>query len=127
MQRQHPRAFTWFYLNHYINGTPFLARAFNLSSGGIAIDGLNCPKNSEGQRVCIEFELPNCDEIIFSDVDVVWRKNSGAIGLQFKTLAPRFSRKIREYLRSREARGENTLKEADSTCNAYGQSITNPD
>ncbi|MBV71978.1 MAG: hypothetical protein CMH52_11665 [Myxococcales bacterium] len=126
MQRQHPRAHTWFYLNHCIDGTPFLARAFNLSTGGLAIDGLSCPQAGAHQTVYVEFELPNSEELIFSDVEVVWQSNSGALGLKFKTLAPRYRRKIRQYLRSREPGRENTLKQAESTCNAYARSIINP-
>ncbi|MEE2756113.1 MAG: PilZ domain-containing protein [Myxococcota bacterium] len=126
MQRQHPRAFAWFYLNHYIDGAPFLARAYNLSPGGLAIDGLSCPQNGHAQRVFVEFELPNCTELIFSDVDVVWRNPTGGFGLKFTSLAPRFARKIREYLKSRQVRRENILMEPDSTCNAYDQFIPNP-
>ena len=118
MQRQHPRATTWFYLNHRIDGTPFLARASDLSLGGVAINGLNCPAIQPGQKHSVEFELPNACELIYSDVEVVWRDGNGRLGLRFSSLAPRLLTTIRQYLRSRALGDGNTLMEADPTCKA---------
>ena len=69
-QRKSARADVSIYLNKYIAGVPYTARAEDISPSGLGLSRLIEPE-STGRRVGLQFQLPGSDEVIYAEGEVV--------------------------------------------------------
>lgn len=93
------------YLNKYMGGVPYMARASDISQEGLSLSRLIEPQH-EGKRVGLQFQLPGSDEVIYAEGEVVreWaeidakhRKNE-ASGVRFTLLTERHRKMIDAYV-----------------------------
>ena len=74
MGREHHRIPVDFYVNKVIDGVPYLARARDLSVGGMYLDRLLEPRTRDGSRMGIEFALPGESETQFKALLSMWKR-----------------------------------------------------
>ncbi len=90
------------YLNKYVAGVPYMARASNISKEGVSLAHLIEPSQN-GRRVGLQFQLPGSEEVIYAEGEVVreWaeltRKREGS-GIRFTLLTERHKRLIEQYV-----------------------------
>ncbi|MBN1947268.1 MAG: PilZ domain-containing protein [Bradymonadales bacterium] len=86
-------------LNVYQDGFPVLARAKNISLGGIRLHRVIPPRCLPYERVDLEFQLPGDPEVLFASGQCVYEaKEGGILGIQFLDMDRRSSRKLRTFI-----------------------------
>ncbi len=89
------------YLNKFIKGVPFMARARDISAEGIYLTQLIEPTGTV-QRVGLQFQLPGCNEIIYAEGEVVRDVEKEAArghGVRFTLLTDYHRRLIERFIR----------------------------
>lgn len=88
------------YLNKYVAGVPYMARAADISREGVGLSHLIEPELS-GKRVGLQFQLPGSEEVIYAEGEIVreWieSKEEGS-GIKFTLLTERHRRLIDSYV-----------------------------
>ncbi|MCI0573390.1 MAG: PilZ domain-containing protein [Myxococcaceae bacterium] len=94
------------YLNKYVGGVPYLARAADISPEGVRLARLIEPEH-HGRRVGLQFQLPGSEEIIYAEGEVVhaWTRGPRAEGdgIRFTLLTERHRRMIQTYITRQKA------------------------
>ena len=99
--RRFHRARLDLYLNRIIGDEPYLARARDISVGGIYLFKLIEPHMAPTDEVGLELKLPDSDEIIWATGQVVReeeRHGTPGIALRFVRLAEQHRRLIHDYV-----------------------------
>ena len=102
--RNTPRAPLDIYVNKFIRGTPFMARAKDISVEGIYLTQLIEPVDCD-LRIGIQFQLPGDDEVIYAE-GIAVREGENGQGILFTLLSERHRRLIREYIQRFIARND---------------------
>jgi hypothetical protein len=113
-KRSSRRARVDMYLNKYVEGVPYMARAADISPEGVRIAHLIEPIHEE-RRVGLQFQLPGSAELIYAEGEVVrhWSdKRCEGSGVRFTLIADRHRKLIGRYVV--EMAGEPSLKRAAS-------------
>ncbi len=89
------------YLNKYVAGVPYMARAADISTEGLSLAHLIEPDH-ERKRVGLQFQLPGSEEVIYAEGEIV-REWLGAeepegSGVRFTLLTERHRRLIDAYV-----------------------------
>lgn len=100
-KRRKTRAPLNIYLNKYIAGVPYMAKASDISPEGVHLSHLIEP-HSLSKRVGLQFQLPGSEEVIYAEGEVVreWagsNRDEGS-GVRFTLLAERHRRLIDAYV-----------------------------
>ncbi len=99
-QRKKDRAPLDIYLNKYVGGVPYMARAADISTEGINLAHLLEPQLAK-KRVGLQFQLPGSEEVIYAEGEIVreWlgRDVEGS-GVRFTLLTERHKRLIDAYV-----------------------------
>jgi PilZ domain len=97
------------YLNKYMGGVPYMARAADISQEGVSLARLIEPEH-DARRVGLQFQLPGSEEVIYAEGEVVreWveakpRRHERS-GVRFTLLTERHRRMIDDYV-TRSAEG----------------------
>jgi hypothetical protein len=93
------------YLNKYMGGVPYMARASDISQEGLSLARLIEPQH-QGKRVGLQFQLPGSEEVIYAEGEVVreWaeldtrRRQNEASGVRFTLLTERHRKMIDAYV-----------------------------
>ena len=88
------------YINKLVNGVPHLALVENISREGIYIHRILEPNTPPGAHLAVEFMLPNSNELIWTEAELVHARGESGQGLRFIDLAPRFQRTIAQFIES---------------------------
>jgi hypothetical protein len=97
------------YLNKYMGGVPYMARAADISQEGVSLARLLEPEH-DTRRVGLQFQLPGSEEVIYAEGEVVreWveanPRHHERSGVRFTLLTERHRRMIDDYV-TRSARG----------------------
>ncbi|MBI5547965.1 MAG: PilZ domain-containing protein [Deltaproteobacteria bacterium] len=94
------------YLNKFIKGVPFMARARDISPEGIFLTRLLEPQADDG-RVGVQFQLPGTREVIYAEGEVVRDANRGGrapgSGIRFTLITEYHRRLIERYIARHQA------------------------
>jgi c-di-GMP-binding flagellar brake protein YcgR len=90
------------FMNKYVAGVPYMARAADISSEGMGLARLIEP-NQSGARVGLQFQLPGSEEVIYAEGEVVrdWAEAGNPIegsGVRFTLITERHKRLIEQYV-----------------------------
>lgn len=91
------------YLNKYMGGVPYMARAADISQEGVSLARLLEPEH-DARRVGLQFQLPGSEEVIYAEGEVVrgWVEASPGrderSGVRFTLLTQRHRRLIDDYV-----------------------------
>ncbi len=91
------------YLNKYMGGVPYMARASDISPEGVSLARLIEPEH-DSRRVGLQFQLPGSEEVIYAEGEVVreWVEASPSrnerSGVRFTLLTARHRRMIDDYV-----------------------------
>lgn len=89
------------YLNKYVAGVPYMARAADISTDGLSLANLIEPEH-EKKRVGLQFQLPGTDEVIYAEGEIVreWlgQQEPEGSGVRFTLLTERHRRLIDQYV-----------------------------
>ncbi|MGC4113377.1 MAG: PilZ domain-containing protein [Myxococcales bacterium] len=88
------------YLNKFINGVPFMARAKDISPEGIYLAQLLEPEAGEA-RVGVQFQLPGSKEVIYAEGEIVRDARRGKVsgnGVRFTLITDYHRRLIERYV-----------------------------
>ncbi len=89
------------YLNKYVSGVPYMARAADISTDGVNLAHLIEPQHNR-KRVGLQFQLPGTDEVIYAEGEIVreWLGNGATegSGVRFTLLTERHRRLIEGYV-----------------------------
>lgn len=99
-KRKKTRAPLDVYLNKYVSGVPYMARAADISSDGVSLAHLIEPQHNR-KRVGLQFQLPGTEEVIYAEGEVVreWLGHSTeGSGVRFTLLTERHRRLIESYV-----------------------------
>src|SRR5687768_13049871 len=103
-KRKANRARLDIYLNKFVSGVPYMTRSADISPQGISLAHLIEPQ-LEGRQVGLQFQLPDTDEVIYAEGEVVrgWvQSDAGASadgsGIRFTLLTERHRRLIDRYV-----------------------------
>ena len=99
-QRKKARAPLDVYLNKYVGGVPYMARANDISADGLSLAHLIEPQHHR-KRVGLQFQLPGTDEVIYAEGEIVreWLGDSTeGSGVRFTLLTERHRRMIESYV-----------------------------
>jgi hypothetical protein len=99
-RRKRARARLDVYLNKYIAGVPYMARAADISREGVSLAHLIEPELS-ARKVGLQFQLPGCDEVIYAEGEVV--RVHERSGVRFTLLTERHRRLIDAYVQRAES------------------------
>ncbi len=69
-KRRTPRAHLDIYLNKYVGGIPYMARASDISPQGVRVAHLIEPQHN-GKQVGLQFQLPGSTEVIYAEGEIV--------------------------------------------------------
>lgn len=100
-KRIQPRVSLDIYLNKYMAGVPYMARASDISREGLGLAHLIEP-DAAGNRVGLQFQLPGSEEVIYAEGEVVreWcdldEREEGS-GVRFTLLTERHRRLIDQF------------------------------
>ncbi len=94
--RNSPRAPLDIFLNKYIRGTPFMARARDISMEGIYLSQLIEPMD-DNSKIGIQFQLPGSQEVIYAE-GVAIREGEDGHGILFTMLTEHDRKLIRDYI-----------------------------
>ena len=99
-QRRARRARLDIYLNKYIQGVPYMAKAADISPDGVSLAHLIEPAH-HGKRVGLQFQLPGSDEVIYAEGEVVreWvdQTHTGS-GVRFTLMTERHRKMVDAYV-----------------------------
>lgn len=100
-KRNKTRARLDVYLNKYVQGVPYMARASDISTEGLSLANLIEPYHA-GKRVGLQFQLPGSEEVIYAEGEVVreWvgsNDDEGA-GIRFTLMTDRHRRMVGTYV-----------------------------
>lgn len=100
-KRKKVRANLDVYLNKYVQGVPYMAKAEDISSDGLSLANLIEPSHA-GKRVGLQFQLPGSEEVIYAEGEVV-REWSGSnhhegAGVRFTLMTERHRRLVETYV-----------------------------
>src|SRR5688500_15236985 len=87
------------YLNKFVGGVPYLARASDLSEDGIYLTQLIEPEEHE-KRIGVQFQLPGSSEIIYAEGEIMRDGAKGRAsghGIRFTLLTGRHRRLIESF------------------------------
>ena len=90
------------YLNKYVAGVPYMARASDISREGVGLAHLIEPEMA-GRRVGLQFQLPGSEEVIYAEGEVVrewadqYAQEEGS-GVRFTQLTERHRRLIEQFV-----------------------------
>jgi len=90
------------YLNKYVAGVPYMARASDISREGVGLAHLIEPQLN-GRRVGLQFQLPGSEEVIYAEGEIVreW-VDAGAeeegSGVRFTLVTERHRRLIDQFV-----------------------------
>lgn len=100
-QRKSNRAPLDIFMNKYVAGVPYMARASDISSEGVGLARLIEPSHA-GKKVGLQFQLPGTDEVIYAEGEVVreWlsTQHKERNGIRFTLLTERHRRMIRDFV-----------------------------
>ncbi|MFL5320249.1 MAG: PilZ domain-containing protein [Myxococcaceae bacterium] len=100
-KRNKDRAPVDIYLNKYVGGVPYMARASNISTDGVRLAHLIEPQLNK-KRVGLQFQLPGSEEVIYAEGEVVreWLSSNATegSGIKFTLLTERHKKLITEYV-----------------------------
>ncbi len=100
-QRKKTRAPLDVYLNKYVSGVPYMARAADISTDGLSLAHLIEPSHNK-RRVGLQFQLPGTEEVIYAEGEVVreWLGDGEpeGSGIRFTLLTERHRRLIDTYV-----------------------------
>jgi c-di-GMP-binding flagellar brake protein YcgR len=90
------------YLNKYVAGVPYMARASDISRDGVGLSHLIEPQQN-GRRVGLQFQLPGTEEVIYAEGEIVreWADLDHAeegSGVKFTLVTERHRRLIEQYV-----------------------------
>ena len=88
------------YLNKFIQGVPFMARARDISPDGIYLTRLIEPDGREG-RIGVQFQLPGTSEVIYAEGEVIRDATRGRArgnGIRFTLITDYHRRLIERYV-----------------------------
>jgi hypothetical protein len=88
------------YLNKFIQGVPFMARAKDISPEGIYLTQLIEPDKGEG-RIGVQFQLPGTREVIYAEGEVMRegvRNAARGNGIRFTLITDYHRRLIERYV-----------------------------
>ncbi len=88
------------YLNKYLDGVPYMARASDISLQGISLAHLIEPRHAD-RCVGLQFQLPGSTELIYAEGEVVRRwsgRNCDGSGVRFTLIAERHRNLIDAYV-----------------------------
>ena len=91
------------YLNKYMGGVPYMARAADISQEGLSLARLLEPEQ-DARRVGLQFQLPGSDEVIYAEGEVVreWveagPRQPERSGVRFTLLTQRHRQMIDDYV-----------------------------
>lgn len=90
------------YLNKYVAGVPYMARASDISREGVGLAHLIEPQLN-GRRVGLQFQLPGSEEVIYAEGEIVreWVDGSGeeeGSGVRFTLVTERHRRLIDQFV-----------------------------
>jgi c-di-GMP-binding flagellar brake protein YcgR len=106
-KRKNDRVSLDIYLNKYVAGVPYMARASDISREGVGLARLIEPQLA-GRRVGLQFQLPGSEEVIYAEGEVVreWAdldQNQEGSGVRFTLLTERHRRLIDQFVARNEA------------------------
>jgi hypothetical protein len=106
-KRKNDRVSLDIYLNKYVAGVPYMARASDISREGVGLARLIEPQLA-GKRVGLQFQLPGSEEVIYAEGEVVreWAdldQNEEGSGVKFTLLTERHRRLIDQFVARNEA------------------------
>jgi len=92
------------YLNKFVSGVPYMARAADISAEGVNLAKLIEPQHDK-KRIGLQFQLPGSEEVIYAEGEVVreWldgRRTDGT-GIRFTLLTERHRRLIQRFIDER--------------------------
>lgn len=100
-QRSGARAPVDIYVNKYVSGVPYMARAKDIGTDGVRLNTLIEPSHA-GKRVGLQFQLPGSEEVIYAEGEVVrgWAETEAkqGDGVRFTLLTERHRRLIKAYV-----------------------------
>jgi hypothetical protein len=89
------------YLNKFVGGVPYMARAADISPEGLSLANLIEPQHHK-KRVGLQFQLPGSEEVIYAEGEVVreWLGSDAAdgSGIRFTLLTERHRRMINQFV-----------------------------
>jgi hypothetical protein len=103
-KRMTPRAHVDIYLNKYVGGIPYMARASDISPQGVRLAHLIEPQHN-GKQVGVQFQLPGSTEVIYAEGEIVreWMRVKGqGYGIRFTGLHERHRKLIDAFVASNE-------------------------
>jgi hypothetical protein len=99
-KRRNNRAPLDVYLNKFLAGVPYMARAADISVEGLSLAHLIEPDHA-GRRVGLQFQLPGSEEVIYAEGEVVreWLEaGAEGSGIRFTLLTERHKKMIASYI-----------------------------
>lgn len=99
-KRTHRRVPLDVYLNKFIQGVPFMARAQDISPEGIYLTQLIEPDAADA-RIGVQFQLPGTSEVIYAEGEVVRdgkRNEVAGNGIRFTLITDYHRRLIERYV-----------------------------
>lgn len=100
-KRKTERAPLDIYVNKYVSGVPYMARARDIGPQGVRLSKLIEPEQS-GRRVGLQFQLPGSEEVIYAEGEVVrdWMETERreGHGVRFTLLTERHRKMIQAYV-----------------------------
>ncbi len=89
------------YVNKYMAGVPYMARASDISREGVGLAHLIEP-DINGRRVGLQFQLPGSEEVIYAEGEIVreWvdLADTEGSGVKFTLLTERHKKLIDQYV-----------------------------
>ena len=89
------------YLNKFVGGVPYMARAADISTEGVSLAHLIEPQHHK-KRVGLQFQLPGSEEVIYAEGEVVreWLSSDATdgSGIRFTLLTERHRRLINQFI-----------------------------
>jgi len=88
------------YLNKFVAGVPYLAKAWDISAEGVSLAHLIEPQNPV-RRVGLQFQLPGSDEVIYAEGEVVRQWGDARrpkSGVRFTRLTERHRQMIHAFV-----------------------------
>ena len=109
MGRDHHRIPVDFYVNKLVDGIPVMARARNLSLGGLYLDRLIEPATREGARTSVEFILPGHDEVLWIETELMHGDDQDGHGYAFRNLSPNIAHRLQSYMDEQSAMAQKAM------------------
>ncbi|MEE2789052.1 MAG: PilZ domain-containing protein [Myxococcota bacterium] len=103
MGREYHRIPVDFYVNKLVDGVPVMARARNLSMGGLYLDRLIEPSTDENARTSVEFVLPGHDDILWIETELMHGDDDDGHGFAFRNLSPSIAHRLQSFMDEQSA------------------------